>query len=137
MGTDIHMVLERKSGDKWIGIDTFLGHTSALNKGYTWPEASERNYRRFAALASVRGDGPKARGLPFDISDTSKLLVEDWGTDGHHHSWLPLDEAAQVFLQTDFNRPDEFARKHPSAYYFAIDSEGSAPAYRIVFWFDN
>ena len=135
MGCDIHMVLERKANGKWIGVDTYQGHESALGKGYAWPEATNRNYRRFAALAGVRGDGPEPKGMPDDASDTAKILSEHWGSDGHSHSWFPLAEAAAIFLATA-HQPNDFAQKYPEAHFFGCDLE-NPEEYRLVFWFDN
>lgn len=151
MGCDIHLVLEKRHGEKWVGIDTFNGHHRpkwALKDGETYdyssPVTRSRNYVRFAALAGVRGAGPEAKGVPHDASDLTKLTVEDWGSDGHSHSWLPLKEAAHIFLQTGF-RPDEevddFTKEYPESYFFNVDaSEGSRnniDDFRVVFWFDN
>jgi hypothetical protein len=140
MGCDIHLVLERRRKDgKWVAIDTFTGHESALDKGYAWPAATSRNYQRFAALAGVRGDGPAARGMPDDASETARFLAEEkWDSDGHTHSWLPLAEAADIFLRTHGPvEADSFAAKYPCAYFFGIDSDEGFDAYRLVFWFDN
>jgi hypothetical protein len=141
MGCDIHMVLERKYGLKWIAMDTFKGHEGSHGKGWTSPAATSRNYVRFAALASVRGDGPQARGLPADISETTAMLFEDWGSDAHSMSWLPLDEAAKIFLATDHDtKPDDFKSKYPQSHYFGVDesdARSNRVKHRIVFWFDN
>lgn len=65
-----------------------------------------RNYDLFAILADVRngrgfagcdtGDGFKPivdpRGVPEDASEVYKKMVEEWGIDGHSHSWVTLDE---------------------------------------------
>lgn len=138
MGCDIHIVLEREHGRKWIAVDTFAGHESTF-KGWASPVATSRNYARFAALAGVRGHGPQAKGLPPDISETAAMLVEDWGTDAHSASWLPLDEAAKIFLATDSpNGPGEYGRKYPKSHYFGVDEiDERNGKYRIVFWFDN
>ncbi len=149
MGCDIHLVLEKKHGKKWVGIDTFAGHQQPKwmvakgMSGYSSPIARERNYERFAALANVRGPGPKPRGLPKDASDTTKLMVERWGGDGHSHSWLPLAEAANIFDKTNGpqDSDDDFVSKYPTSHFFGVDvSEGSNEKisdYRVVFWFDN
>ena len=138
MGCDIHMVLERKHGDHWIGVDSFKGHYCALDKRYAWPLATSRNYSRFAALAGVRGDGPDPRGIPDDASELSKLQIADWGQDGHSHSWMSVAEAAPIFYETDSYKKDEFARYYPAAYYFDVDMDSKKlEDYCIVFWFDN
>lgn len=138
MGCDIHLVLERKNdAGKWVGVDTFNSHASAYGESHSVPVARSRNYERFAALAGVRGDGPEPRGLPSDASDTTRLLAtDDWGADGHSHSHLPLGEAAKIFLQTEFKKPQRtsLAMTDPAYHYFGVDP---ADGYRIVFWFDN
>lgn len=140
MGCDIHIVLEKKSGCRWIGVDTFAGHESSHGKGWNSPAARSRNYGRFAALAGVRGEGPAPRGLPDFPSDTTALLLEEYGQDAHSVSWLPIDEAAQIFSQTQgVLKDDDFALRYPESYFFGVDTSdhSSWGEYRIVFWFDN
>lgn len=145
MGCDIHLVLEKQVDNKWVGVDTFQGHHRAKwalkENEYDWSSsvARSRNYRRFAALAGVRGYGPSPKGLPNDASDTSLCLSNEWGCDGHSHSWLMIKEAYEIWKQTEGDL-DSFADKHPISYFFGVDvSEGSnnKSEYRIVFWFDN
>ena len=143
MGCDIHLVREVLVGQKWIAVDTFQGHQMAYPKeGRDWssPVARARNYRRFAALAGVRGDGPDPRGIPYDVSETTRYLIGGWGVDGHSHSWLPVADAARIFLETNWwgepAKPDDYASKYPEAFFFGVDSEDAPPS-RIVFWFDN
>ena len=151
MGCDIHLVLEKRDGGKWVGVDTFTSHHRSrptrddIMDGFSSPTARSRNYDRFAALAGVRGDGPEARGLPPDLSDTTALLASEWGDDGHSHSWLPLNEAARIFLETEWVPPgkelSESIKKYPEEHYFNVDrleaGGGDDDNYRVVFWFDN
>ncbi len=140
MGCDIHIVLERKYGLRWIAVDTFKGHETSYGKGWASPLAASRNYDRFAALANVRSNdenGPAPRGAPADISETTAMLLEDWEGDAHSTSWLPLNEAAQVFLATEHGEVTDFAKKYPQSHFFAVDEEGERGKHRIVFWFDN
>lgn len=140
MGCDIHLVLEQKHNGRWVGIDTFNGHTDRFTGKYCSPVARERNYDRFAALAGVRGDGPEPLGVPQDASETTRLLVDKWGSDGHSHSWLPITRAAKVWLRTLSGKPDVFASKYPCSHFFGIDESSSAfvaTDYRVIFWFDN
>lgn len=146
MGCDIHLVLERNAGGKWIGVDTFQGHHRLAAKVGDWdwssPIARSRNYRRFAALAGVRGAGPVPHGLPADVSETAKFLSDEWGIDGHSHSWLPLDMACRIFLDThyvlgqDKPDPESIAAKFTASYFFNVESD-QISNFRIVFWFDN
>lgn len=142
MGCDIHLVVERKLDDRWVTVHTMSGHNRAPRQlrngehGWSTPVARSRNYRRFAALAGIRGDGPEPRGLPDDLSETGQYLVEFWGADGHSHSWLAVTDAAAVFLETEDETLDEWAIKNPTVYYFDVEP-GDADDHRIVFWFDN
>lgn len=141
MGCDIHLVLERKYGLKWIAVDTFAGHECGHGRtSYASPIARDRNYERFGALANVRGDGPAPRGAPADISETTAMLLEDWEGDAHSTSWLTLNEAATVFLATERGEIGDFAKQYPQSHYFGIDESSdrhSREKYRLVFWFDN
>jgi hypothetical protein len=151
MGCDIHLTLEKRVGEKWICIDTFASHHSAYAKpdaimdGYSSPTTRDRNYRRFAALAGVRGDGPTPRGVPEDASETTRYLVDQWSGDGHSHSWEYLRDATRVFLDTQWGPEgreiSESIVKYPESYFFNVDcSQGSgenADDYRVIFWFDN
>ena len=129
MGCDIHGWVETKVGDKWVAVKEL--------------KDLDRNYERFGKLAGVRDDGPAPRGLPPDISDTTRLHVEGWGEDGHSHSWLPVAEAAKIFYETQWikdtpeaKRHHEFAKDYPEYEYFGLE-EDDYSNYRLVFWFDN
>lgn len=136
MGCDIHMVLEQKIGEgSWIGIHHFPYYRSSGGTHH-FPDAIGRNYRRFAAMAGVRGDGPEPRGLPEDVSVLSQARSDHYGSDGHSHSWLPVREAAAIFLASEYGEPDDYAKKYPTAHFFGVEPE-DADDYRIVFWFDN
>lgn len=121
MGCDIHGWVEKRVDGKWIG--------------YRPLKDRDRNYDRFGALAGVRGLGPPQRGLPDDISETAKNESEEWGSDGHSHSWIPLKDALKIF--TEHRYGDD---KHYSAYQafdVDIDDEADFEKYRLVFWFDS
>ena len=128
MGCDIHGWVEIKQGDKYIAISEIDG------------KARIRNYDRFAKLAGVRSSGlsetPKPLGIPDDISDTVRYWIDDWAEDGHSHSYLPLKDAADIFLETDYGQ-SEFDRLCPVSSYFDFEYEGKVDDCRLVFWFDN
>lgn len=144
MGCDIHGVVERRSGDKWVGVRVlgFVHRSGQADEpyGFVGDVARSRNYRRFAALAGVRGHGPEARGVPPDISDTSKLLIDQWGGDGHSHSWLPLSEAIAIFASTEYwpenVKEGDWPRADPASLFFDVESD-KVEEHRLVFWFDN
>ncbi len=149
MGCDIHLLVERRVArgdllpDQWIAVRVMLhGFSTAerqkgTSQNYAWPASVERNYERFAALASVRGYGLPARGLPEDASDTARLLFKICGD--HTPSWLPLAEAARIFAETEFYELREVDREYPAQHYFNIESETDGPIedHRVVFWFDS
>lgn len=127
MGCDIHICVEKKVNDKWVMVNR-LHHGSP---------ATVRNYRRFAALAGVRGNGPEPKGLPEDISDSTRLCSDEWGVDGHSHSYMDLQETAKIYLRTEYSdENNEYINKYPESHYFDIE-ESELKDYRIVFWFDN
>ena len=132
MGCDIHGAIEKRVGNKWVMVERLQ---------YGVHEARKRSYRRFAALAGVRGDGPTPNGLPDDMSDSAALHFEEWKEDAHSCGHAPLADAAQIFLSADDastdTHPDNFARQCPVAHYFEIDEEAYPGEYRLVFWFDN
>lgn len=143
MGCDIHLVLERKIGGEWVGLDPFKGHHRAwVQKGdidWSSPVATSRNYTRFARLAGVRGDGPPPRGVPDDASSLTVYLVKEWGDDGHSHSWIGLKEACVIWAETrGDSRKDKYPEEHPASYFFEVEDDPKEfDQFRLVFWFDN
>jgi len=128
MGCDIHICVEKKIGDNWV----MLGRP-----GFRSP-CEDRNYERFAALAGVRGAGPAPRGLPDDISPATKFWMDKYSD--HSCSWLPMEEAAKIFLETSYyagSKPDGYAQKYPCHHYFEIYDTEDPANYRIVFGFDS
>jgi len=127
MGCDIHGTIEILHNGKWV-TERDIHRTPAEN----------RNYTRFAALAGVRGNGPDPRGIPPGIGETTRYLIDRIGVDGHSHSWLPLSEAGQLFLDTEWDGVErtEYMMEYPTSYYFETDDEPNKQR-RFVFWFDN
>lgn len=166
MGCDIHPVLERKirinGAEKWVTVNTFEyrhiydraegpdkdGSEYVILRAYSCPLIQQRNYKRFGLFANVRGDGQPAKGLPPDMADYTLYLVNEYGDDGHSHSWLTLSEALEHCIASErdvenvvFNENDA-RKKNPLQYYFGIDIEtyddrDSIDNYRLIFWFDN
>lgn len=140
MGCDIHMVVEAKADEgRWVAVNTMnVVRTHNDETGATitaCPIAEDRNYKRFAALAGVRGEGPAAKGLPSDLSETARYMVDQWGGDGHSHSHMSLAKAAVIFGATGEN-PD--GHKVPTEHYFDVHPYAlTEREHRLVFWFDN
>jgi hypothetical protein len=154
MGCDIHAVLERKFGDKWIGIEV-LRHRYAFifndeegayendHLRYIGCKAIDRNYALFAALAGVRGEGPEAKGLPNSAPELSRALLFEYDDDLHSHSWCSLSEYIEKLLATMTNpaevflREDHPALKDPYKFFFCMYTLEEGEEYRVVFAFDN
>lgn len=135
MGCDIHLVLECKYENKWVGINTFQYHTDRDGKS-SFPIIRERNYKRFAMLAGVRGDGPSPLGMPKDASELTKLMYNILDTDGHSHSYMATDKFIEIAVETEYNNLNGFCKKYPLSAYLNLENLTDLD-YRVVFWFDN
>ena len=119
MGCDIHLWVESCVGATW----RFANDLSTKEyDGETWTEwrapYDHRNYYLFAMLAGVRGAGlpfvpiSRPRGIPVDISSVGQRICDEWGADGHSHSWLSAVEllgyewSAQVDFEGYIRRRD-------------------------------
>lgn len=158
MGCDIHSFAETRvnpDGGDWEGIPF---------KPFDW-----RNYGMYAFLAGVRNYSAvppiaEPRGLPQGLSHQVKREVEEWGDDGHTHSWLLMSE----LLAFDYDNTLEDRRytrqEGPNFFNGGATSEpgqgkrttwreflgpeffrdlemlraaGNQDNTRVVFWFDN
>ena len=95
MGCDIHLYLEKKmqfrdgNPPRWVYIEE-------IDVG--------RDYELFGFLAGVRSDYQhfeRKETIPEDISPELRRELEDWGSDGHSHSWLTLEELQTVDWQDE------------------------------------
>jgi len=147
MGCDIHAHLEVKIGGEWH---------------YFSPVEMWQSYTTFAKMANVRNwdEGPtpisKPKGLPQDISFMTKYHSDNYGVDGHPHSWLGYDELIELleFFESEdlekpwgshheddlkwadfgvwlFGNPISGFKKYPGDYPADLEDV------RMVFWFDN
>ncbi len=108
MGCDIHLYVERRENNKWLSCDTWrqADEEASPDVPYGQEFYRSRNYGLFSILANVRngrgfagcdtGDGYNPislpRGLPGDVSPVVKAVSNQWGGDGHSHSWLTVSE---------------------------------------------
>jgi len=115
MGCDIHSFVEVKNASgKWEKATGFKSDHYDKDSDYFSQEEfrngdcvlDARNYNEFAILANVRngygfagvdtGDALKPismpKGLPEDVSKEVKFESDEWGCDGHSHSWLTARE---------------------------------------------
>jgi hypothetical protein len=96
MGCDIHCWAEAKKPDgTWDVVPGIV--TRDTEPGNPGEAVEGRNYALFALLAGVRNYDDvvplaEPRGIPHDGSDYYLKMVENWGGDGHSHSWLTLAE---------------------------------------------
>jgi hypothetical protein len=127
MGCDIHCYVEKRSipqdglGDgypsiiRWEKIGGFQSDwydpdCEYFDKKIYESEADSpidrKNYLLFSVLADVRNSSSmispisSPKGLPHDVSSPIKVESEEWGADGHSHSYLTLKE----LLEYDYNQ---------------------------------
>jgi len=153
MGCDIHIHTEIKVGGVWH-------HFSQPRQ--------PRAYWLFALMAGVRTSEvvPQRmfpqRGLPDDISFTTKLCYEDAEESYYPHgqSWLTGMEMAKVIEEYDRLRTKDAEQRNDKSRFFSLEHESfgylfgngwafdpnekDSEAYpeciedvRVVFWFDN
>ncbi len=144
MGCDIHAIIEQQADDgRWVTVNTLSPFVAQRRKGgerdWCFPAALDRNHRRFAALAGVRGDGPVPRGVPADVSETGRFRIATWNGDAHSHGWLTIAEAAKVFAETEYWSGEEanlqsFPQMFPACFFFGVECE-DIDKHRLVFWF--
>lgn len=130
MGCDIHIVFERRftPTGPWVGVVS----VDALRMD-SRPPCDNRNYAFFARLAGVRGDGPKALGLPDDAGELARFLAASWDGDGHSHSYVPLAAFVDAYNHSGFgDKTTSEGPGHVTGLY--IDD---ITHWRAVFWFDN
>lgn len=152
MGRDIHLHVEVFDGETWVSArpdPSWIEQTEDWHKGAL---KVRRNYYLFAVLGnSVRNIRirpiSEPRGLHFPCPEVRRL-IQEWGRDGHSHSWLRLDELlnfewtettvidgeeipyhklCEEFWTDTIPKLLALSRKHRVGY---VDL-------RIVFWFDN
>jgi len=174
MGCDIHSYVEVKHNGIWTQVhkkfplsnwEKELYHRDFGDRPFNY-----RHYGLFGWLADVRNySGVKSlaprRGLPADVSSEVYKIAQEYGPDGHSHSWIRLQE----LLEVDYNEiiwdrrvtrqitpnfsdgrcttdnPKEGKRlplrKFLGSSFFkaleVLETVGEPENVRIVFWFDN
>lgn len=164
MGCDIHIYLEQNIKDKWVCVDHFpscnmkmfetryfLTYDKAAPEfNYMRHRITNRNYKFFAALASVRGEGKIPKGFPDDASDYASYMHDEWEGDAHSASWMLADEFCSVFIEHVLSEQevtslvterlegsmDDLWRMLMDTYIYSVDVD-DPKAYRFVFFFDN
>lgn len=150
MGADIHLVVEKKHGDHWVGVDTCRGidkyewdeGKKKWQRGYHFRRCSSRNYLLFGKLANVRSSGPAPKGMPSDASQLSLLMADEWDGDGHSHSYCSIQEYIEALMAAHSSPAEIFLGDHPATkdpygFFFGMDEPSDPSQYRVVFFFDN
>lgn len=138
MGCDCTAHFEVKINNKW--------------EHYSVPNI-HRNYLLFEKMAGVRGSVENAlappKGLPDDISNITRIDSEQWGIDGHHHSWLSSEEFKKLhqYHQELYGRDwwhidyEQYGYLFGNEFHRFKSGVGEYPEeiqdFRLVFWFDN
>ena len=138
MGCDIHIHVEYKRtvcGEKkwWCGdyfkINRYYG-TDEYEPEYNLVGLCDgRNYSRFAVLANVRNYGDteyidEPRGLPDDVTAEVLKDSDNWGIDGHSHSYFTLKEL--IDYQENIQPLKHRGMISPEAQWY-LDNQGILP----------
>jgi len=137
MGCDIHLHTEIKVKGEWLH--------------YGSPKI-DRDYNLFSRLANVRNPKDEhwvepisePRGLPEDVTKSTKLCSDYEDTDGHSHSWIDADEIEGLYQW--YEEKEAFYFEVQFGYLFGNswqikryreDKPEWLEDVRFVFWFDN
>ena len=136
MGCDIHLNSEVKIKGTWYHYAEYF---------------VVRNYKLFSKMANVRNYDnevepiSKPKGMPEDPAFLTKYICDDYGVDGHSHSWLSAEEISE--LETWYRAEWPGKLGFPWDYVFGNcwggfhkypkDRPNGVEDVRFVFWFDN
>lgn len=126
MGLDIHAHFEIKVKGKWLH--------------YSQPDIY-RNYSLFDKMAMVVGDdenGIEAKGLPNDMTETTKLCSDVDKPDSQYHSWMSSLEI--IDLNKVFRlRHEDFGFLFGNSWWGFRKYRDNYPKevedFRLIFWF--
>ena len=172
MGADIHFVIEHNDPEDnlgWVGVfwsdaphsPPSYNHSAYDNNAnisaeeqrrrmdhgvHPFGRLGRRDYKFFARLAGVRGDGPEPNGVPPDASAMSQRCVLRWGGNGHSHGHMTLREFVKRKIISDDSLAEAAKSKlqggDPIAEYLGdcVDDDNDITLddnTRVIFWFDN
>lgn len=130
MGCDIHLWVERQRGGRWEFAHSYELIREEDEQWIEWDTPyHERNYFLFGVLADVRNPSElmrpisPPRGMPPDVSDVGRMIVEEWDVDGHSHSWFSTLE----LLRHDWDEEVELSGYVSPATHAAFLERGVAP----------
>jgi hypothetical protein len=157
MGSDIHVHVEQQDLDgswqhtRWPAeVPDYVGAGPFTRRHYGvfgFLGLCSRNYSRVPAVAQLRG-------LPPDISRETRRDAHAWRADGHSHSWVSVQELADVDYSQTFEdlRGDGGVTTEPGcgemttlraflgdpffADLAALTAMNQVRSTRMVFWFD-
>ena len=172
VGADIHFTIEHRDphdGLGWVGVFwSDAPHSpSSYNTDYAYdqnanitPEEKRRrmdhgvhpfgrlgrrDYKFFARLAGVRGEGPAPNGVPDDASVMSQRCVLRWEDDAHSHGHMPLRDFIRLKITGDGTIAEaakaKLAGRDPIVEFLEGYYDGNDITLddntRVIFWFDN
>ena len=172
MGADIHFTIEHRDPNDdlgWVGVfwsdaphsppsynveylhseNVTINpeeHHRRMDRGvHPFGRLGRRDYKFFARLAGVRGDGPEPNGVPSDASALTQRCVMRWEGDGHSHVHMTLREFVKRKIITDVTIADAAKSKlqggDPIAEFLrnCIDDDDITldDNTRVIAWFDN
>lgn len=166
MGCDIHFVIERKYGSRWVGVysssvtprmatraEALPDHAHIVNSmAYLrGPALLERDYGFFSRLAGVRGEEgeerPEPKGVPEDASELVHEEIAGYGGDGHSHTYCSLlDFVREKLLANDppagakvvgFEVSGDMEHLVHALEPFLSTYTDELDLLRVVMWFDN
>ena len=144
MGCDIHAHSEVKINGVWHHLSGELPF--------------ERNYDLFTRMAGVRRYSDEIesisepRGLPEDLSFLTRFIYDEYGVEGHSHSWLSaaevsdlgewMEEQRKKYNTTEYWYPEKvigyiFGNGWDQFTKYRDDLPEGVEDARLVFWFDN
>lgn len=171
MGADIHFTIEHRDPSDdlgWVGVfwsdaphsPPSYSHTAYDNNAnisaeeqrrrmdhgvHPFGRLGRRDYKFFARLAGVRGEGPEPNGVPSDASALTQRCVSRWEGDGHSHVHMTLREFVKRKIITDDSLAEAAKSKlqggDPIAEYLGDyvndDDITLDDNTRVIAWFDN
>lgn len=167
MGVDIHVVIEARFGDRWVGVWTDeVVNSVAMTIGgpecFDRPDLVERDRHFFGMLAGVRcaefedafETGRARTGVPEDASDLTRAILEfQEGEYGYHtYGSCDLDTLCEIKVRARTYVPPEGEPEwleesealqaklkgiSPVEAMMKIGSYYKPLEFRAVFWFDS
>lgn len=122
MSTDVHAHFEIKVFGEW--------------EHYSQPKIP-KDYALFEKMAGVRGYVVNAivapRGVPHDVSITTRLCAEHVGVDGYGHSWFGLPEICEII---EYYPDERWGYLFGNCWTDINDRPSFIEDVRLIFWFD-